>query len=207
MLRLEVIHQFILPHEAIHALARTISNGAVELLWTNLVFLQVTVKVAWAAEGLGAADVRTGESALERGRSTAGDGRWSVKKIVLCGRQGCGTEHASMISCSNVVRVVAYEGGSGRVIRKRRYGIVMCTWAWEVDLHMSIEALFIRANKVALWSYTNKTDGAVTPPLLAHQKKKKLTRPQHSRRAHDMHQAASWAQIESWIGPWLECVC
>lgn len=65
MLRLEVIHQLILPREAIHTLAKTISNGAIELLWASLVVFQVTVKVAWTAEGLGAADVRTGESTME----------------------------------------------------------------------------------------------------------------------------------------------
>lgn len=63
-----------------------------------------------------------------------------------------------MISGSDVVRIVAYEDGSVRVARVRRYGIVMCTWAWEVDLHMSIEALFIRANKIALSTQTNKTN-------------------------------------------------
>ena len=150
MLRLEVIHQLVLSHETIHTLARTISNRAVELLWASLMALQVTVKVAWAAKGFGAADMRTGESTIERGGSAAGDGRWSVARVVLCGRHGRQTEQARMIrSRDDVISSIACEGGSICVIHVRRYGLVRCKEAWEVDLHMSIEALFIGANKVA----------------------------------------------------------
>ena len=85
MLRLEVIHQLILPHETIHALAMTVPNRAVQILWASLVALRVTIKVARATKGLGAADMRTGQLTIEGGGSTAGDGRRNVAGVVLYG--------------------------------------------------------------------------------------------------------------------------
>ena len=153
MLRLEVIHQLILPHEAIHTLARAVSKWAIEVLGAGLVALQVTVKVAWAAEGFRASDVRTRKSTIEGGGSTAGDGRRNVASVVLCVRQGCRIEHASMSGGGDVVRVVACEGDSVCV---RRYGAVRCKRAGEMDLHMSIEALFIGASEVAAVKQTDQ---------------------------------------------------
>lgn len=60
MLRLQMIHQLILPHEAIRALAITIADRTVKILGANLVFLGVAIELALAAESLPAANMRAG---------------------------------------------------------------------------------------------------------------------------------------------------
>ena len=85
MLRLEVIHQLILPHETIHTLTTAVANRAVQVLWASLVALQVAIKVARAAKGLVAADVGTGQSTIGRGGSAAGDDGRKVASVIMCG--------------------------------------------------------------------------------------------------------------------------
>ena len=155
VLRLEVIHQLVLSHETIHALTTAVANRAIQVLGASLVAFLVAIEVARAAKAQGTADVRTVESTIERGGSAAGDGQRSVARVVLCGRHGHRTEHTRMIGGSDVVRVIAYEGGSICVVHVRRCDPVRFKGAWEVDLHVSIEALLIGANKVAAAPQTN----------------------------------------------------
>lgn len=68
MLPLQVIHQLILPHETIHALARAVTEGAIEIFGSGLVALHVTIEVSLTDKGFDAADVGAGEA-------TVGDGR------------------------------------------------------------------------------------------------------------------------------------
>ena len=86
-----------------------------------------------------------------------------------------------MSSGSDVVNVVACEGGSVSV---PRYGPVRFKRDREMDLHMSIEALFIGANKAAAATKTDYVDAFQSAFLLIHvnepKKKKKKNVPNHS---------------------------
>ena len=67
MLSLEVVHQLILPGEPVHALARAVTVGAVEVLGTGSMAFHVTCKVVLVLEGMSAASVGA--------RETTGGGR------------------------------------------------------------------------------------------------------------------------------------
>ena len=157
MLRLEVIHQLVLSHKTIHTLTTAVANRAIQVLGPSLVAFLVAFEVSRAAKAQGTADVRTVESTIEAGGSATGDGQRSVASIVLCGRHGRRTEQARMIGGSDAVRVIAFEGGSVCVVRVRRHGPVRCKMVLEVDLHVSIEARFIVANKVAAVTQTDQS--------------------------------------------------
>ena len=58
MLCLQMIHQLILPHEAIRALVTTITDGTVEVLGADLMAFGVAIELTLAAEGCRAARLR-----------------------------------------------------------------------------------------------------------------------------------------------------
>lgn len=72
VLRLQVVHQLVLALKATDAFTVTVTDRALILFRTSLVFLHMAIEVALTVEGLVAASVSAGEATVDDDRRAAG---------------------------------------------------------------------------------------------------------------------------------------